>query len=215
MRQDPKSVARWPIRTFRPCDLPKLDLQVDRGTDFKAWKTQWEAYHSLSTQMQQEQVQALKLCFTRETLSIIENLALLLSREVVWWPLILLFSIMSNRGPINESVERCHFRKRKQQHGETFDDSLVSLHELAKTFNFCSNECTQKSIRGQIVEGFLDRDAVEELLKEADLTLQILCLSAGHKRLPNSSVQKSRAPALATQLSKLSAGTSQQGNNNH
>ena len=79
---------------------------------------------------------------------------------------------MSNRGPINESVERCHFRKRKQQHGETFDDSLVSLHELAKTFNFCSNECTQKSIRGQIVEGFLDRDAVEELLKEADLTLQ-------------------------------------------
>ena len=29
---------------FRQGDLPKLDLQVDRGTDFKAWKSQWEAY---------------------------------------------------------------------------------------------------------------------------------------------------------------------------
>ena len=34
--------------TFRPGDLPKLDLQVDRGTDFSAWKAQWEAYMSLS-----------------------------------------------------------------------------------------------------------------------------------------------------------------------
>ena len=23
-------------------DLPKLDLQIDRGTDFKAWRAQWE-----------------------------------------------------------------------------------------------------------------------------------------------------------------------------
>ena len=33
---------------FRQGDLPKLDLQVDRGTDFKAWKVQWDAYISLS-----------------------------------------------------------------------------------------------------------------------------------------------------------------------
>ena len=29
-------------------DLPKLDLQVDRGTDFQAWRDQWESYLSLS-----------------------------------------------------------------------------------------------------------------------------------------------------------------------
>ena len=29
---------------FRQEDLPKLDLQVDCGTDFTAWKAQWEAY---------------------------------------------------------------------------------------------------------------------------------------------------------------------------
>ena len=34
--------------TFRQGDLPKLDLQVDRGSDFKAWQTQWESYMSLS-----------------------------------------------------------------------------------------------------------------------------------------------------------------------
>ena len=65
--------------TFRQGDLPKLDLQVDRGTDFKAWKTQWEAYLSLSglgTQAQTKQVQALTLCFSRETLTIVENLGL-------------------------------------------------------------------------------------------------------------------------------------------
>ena len=65
--------------TFRPGDLPKLDLQVDREADFKAWKTQWEAYLSLSglaTQEDAKQVQALTLCFSRETVTIIENLGL-------------------------------------------------------------------------------------------------------------------------------------------
>ena len=30
---------------FRQGDLPKLDLQVDRGTDFKAWKSQYTEYY--------------------------------------------------------------------------------------------------------------------------------------------------------------------------
>ena len=65
---------------FRQGDLPKLDLQVDRGTDFKAWKTQWEAYINLSgldKQAQAKQVKALTLCFSRETLTIVENLGLI------------------------------------------------------------------------------------------------------------------------------------------
>ena len=45
---------------------------------------------------------------------------------------------------INESVERCNFRSRTQQQGEFFDDFLVSLHELAKTCQFCSDACCQK-----------------------------------------------------------------------
>jgi len=33
---------------FRQGDLPKLDLQIDRGSDFSAWQTQWDSYMSLS-----------------------------------------------------------------------------------------------------------------------------------------------------------------------
>lgn len=64
---------------FRQGDLPKLDLQVDRGTDLAAWKTQWDAYLSLSglgSQAMPKRVQALTLCLSRETVTIVENLGL-------------------------------------------------------------------------------------------------------------------------------------------
>jgi len=59
---------------FRQGDLPKLDLQLDRGTEFEAWKSQWESYSSLSGPVEKvagKQVQALTLCFSRDTLAII------------------------------------------------------------------------------------------------------------------------------------------------
>jgi len=37
-------------------------------------------------------------------------------------------------GHINETVERRNFRRRFQQPGESFDNYLVSLRELVKTF---------------------------------------------------------------------------------
>ena len=69
-------------------------------------------------------------------------------------------------GQINESVVRRAFRSRTQQDGETFDDFLVSLRELAKTCNFCDDACTQKNVRDQIIAGLTDGEAVEDLLKE-------------------------------------------------
>lgn len=72
---------------------------------------------------------------------------------------------------MNESVERRNFRQRSQQPGESFDDFVLSLRELAKTCNFCSDECLQKNIRDQIIGGLLDGDAVEILLREKDLSL--------------------------------------------
>lgn len=159
--------------TFRQGDLPKLDLQVDRSSDFKAWKKQWEAYLSLfglGTQNQTMQVQVLTLCFTRETLTIVENLGLTNAQRGSVEAIVTAVQCYVE-GLINESIERRHFRQRKQQHSEPFDDFLVSLHELAKTCKFCSDECTQKSIRDLIVEGLIDGDTVEDLLKESELTL--------------------------------------------
>ena len=54
---------------FRQRDLPKLDLQVDPGSDFIAWKAQWEAYRSLSGLDKKSQVKVLTLCFCRKTLT--------------------------------------------------------------------------------------------------------------------------------------------------
>jgi hypothetical protein len=158
---------------FRSGDLPKLDLQVDRGVDFKAWKTQWNAYISLSGLKEQaaaKQVQALTLCFSRETLTVVDNLGL--TDEQRGDAARIVEAIQQYvEGQINESVERRTFRRRTQQPGETFDDFLVALRELAKTCKFCSDECTQKNIRDQIIEGLIDVDTVE-VLRERDLTLE-------------------------------------------
>ena len=74
-------------------------------------------------------------------------------------------------GHVNETVERRNFRRRVQQQGESFDDFLISLRELVKTCNFCSEACTQKSIRDQIIEGLRDADTIEDLLQMSNLTL--------------------------------------------
>ena len=158
---------------FRQDDLPRLDLQVDRGSDFMAWQSQWESYMSLSGLFEEsaaKKVQALNLCFSRETLSSVQNLGLSDTKKED------VAAIISNikkyiDGHINESVERKNFRRRTQQPGESFDDFLVALHELVKTCNFCSDNSTRKNLRDQIIEGILDGNTVEELLQEKDLSL--------------------------------------------
>ena len=158
---------------FRQGDLPKLDLQVDRGTDFAAWKSQWEAYFSLSSlesQTPAKQVQALTLCFSRETVTIVDNLGLTAAQRGKVKDVIASIERYV-QGQRNETVEHRNFRRRMQQQGEMFDDFLVSLRELVKTCNFCSDACAQQGIREQIIEGLLDGQTVEDLLKEKALTL--------------------------------------------
>ena len=104
------------------------------------------------------------LCFSRETVTIVDNLGLTDEQRRKAMAIITAIERYV-QGQINESVERRNFRKRVQQEGETFDD-FVSLHELAKTCSFCSEECTQKNIQDQIIAGLMDGDIVEDLLKE-------------------------------------------------
>ena len=115
-------------------------------------------------------VQALTLCFSCETLTIVNNLGLTTEdRGSVTSIISAIKKYVTGR--INESVERRNFRCRTQQPGESFDDFLVSLRELVKTCNFCNDACTQKSLRDQIIENLLDGDTVEYLLQEKDLSL--------------------------------------------
>ena len=158
---------------FRQGDLPKLDLQIDRGTDFAAWRAQWEAYATLSgldKEAPDRQVKALTLCFSRETLTVVDNLGL--SEDQRGKATKIIDAIQRYvEGHVNESVERRNFRRRVQHPGESFDDFLVSLRELAKTCKFCDNECMEKNIRDQIIEGIHDGDTIQNLLQEKDLSL--------------------------------------------
>ena len=75
----PSAKVWWHTPSVKETDLPKLDLWVDRGSDFAAWKLQWDSYRSLSgltDQTTAKQVQALTLCFFRETPSVVPNLGL-------------------------------------------------------------------------------------------------------------------------------------------
>ena len=119
---------------FQTSDLPKLDLDVDRGTDFHAWHQQWLAYRSLSglsAETPAKQVQALQLCFSRDTLNIVENLGLTTDQRKDQAEIIAALKVYVD-GHVNDSVERRHLRQRTQHVGETFDDFLVTLRDLAK-----------------------------------------------------------------------------------
>jgi len=179
--------------TFRQGDLPKLDMQVDRGSDFAAWKLQWDSYCSLSGLAEQgaaKQVQALTLCFSRDTLSIVQNLGLTEEQRGSVNDIISAIKRYVD-GNVNETVERRNFRRRMQQVGESFDDFVVSLRELVKACNFCSDACTQKNIHDQIIEGLLDD---EDLLQETDLTLT----KAVHKCQAQEAAKKQRATLHST-----------------
>ena len=124
----------------------------------------------LDDQAAEKQVQVLTLSFSRETLTIVENLGLTDAQRKSAKEIITAIEAYVN-GQINESVERRAFRSRVQQEGEMFDDFVVSLRELAKTCKFCNDDCTQKNIRDQIIAGLANGEAMEDLLKEKNLIL--------------------------------------------
>jgi hypothetical protein len=79
----------------------------DRGTNYKAWRTQWEAYLSLSSldkEDQPKQVLALTLSFSRETITIVENLGHTGEQRVNAGHVVDAISLYV-AGQLNESVE--------------------------------------------------------------------------------------------------------------
>ena len=115
-------------------------------------------------------MQALQLCFSRETLNVVENIGLSTAEKNDQVQIIAALRRYID-GQVNETIERRNLRLRTQQAGESFDDFLVSLRELAKTCNFCNNDCLQRALRDQIIEGLQDGEIIQELLQVKDLTL--------------------------------------------
>ena len=115
-----------PTYIFRQSDLPKLDLNVDSGTDFTAWWAQSDSYCFLLGLVDEDtakQVKALTLCLSREKLAVVHNLGL--SKAQMKKPSAIMEAMQRYvDGHINENME-CHkFRRQSQQHGETLTTTL-------------------------------------------------------------------------------------------
>ena len=112
--------------TFRQSDLPKLDLNIDRRTDFAAWRAQWDSFCFLSGLVDEDtakQVKVLTLCLSRETLAVVYNLGL--SEEQMKKPSAIIKAMQRYvDGHINETMEHHKFCRQTQQQGETFDNYL-------------------------------------------------------------------------------------------
>ena len=139
--------------TFRMSDLPKLDLDIDRGTDFQAWHQQWFTYSSLaSVESQLQDKYRLFNCFSRETLNIVDNLGLTIVQKKDQAEIVAAFKLYVD-GRINQTIERRNLRLHTQH------DFLVLLRELAKMCNFCNNDCFQKALRDQIIESLQSKNS--------------------------------------------------------
>ena len=77
-------------------------------------------------------------------LTVVNNLGLT-EEERINWDAIIAAIKQHVDGHINESMECRELRQRVQQQGEGFDDYLLSLRELTKTCNFCSEACAKKT----------------------------------------------------------------------
>ncbi|XP_068228046.1 uncharacterized protein [Palaemon carinicauda] len=75
------------------------------------------------------------------------------------------------RGQRNVIVDRREFYLRKQETGESFDDFLCGIREIAAFCDFCSS-CMDNRLRDRIVVGTVDEQALKRMLEEKDLNLQ-------------------------------------------
>lgn len=75
------------------------------------------------------------------------------------------------RGQRNVIVDRREFNSRVQEVGETFDDFLCAIKEIANFCSFCDS-CIDNRLRDRIVVGTRDEEALKRMLKEKSLTLE-------------------------------------------
>ena len=85
--------------------------------------------------------------------------------------------------------ERAVFHKRSQQVGETMEEYVRALYDLAETAGFPDKENT---IRDRLVLGVLDSQLSEKLQLEADLTLHKAITMARQHELVKNQIQTQR-----------------------
>ena len=176
---DPSTAASAPtmsskVETTRYKN-PPFTLSMAQGAMFKNWLFQWSVFAELvdlKSQSPSFQVAQLAACMDTEIIPIFRNLGLSEddSKDVNK-----VLAALENfaMGSVNESVERLNFNRRVQQMGESIDEFIVGLRDLAVTCNFCNDECMNKQIRDRLIVGVRSHDIKADLLKKKDLDLPL------------------------------------------
>ncbi|XP_043232767.1 uncharacterized protein LOC122387025 [Amphibalanus amphitrite] len=98
----------------------------------------------------------------------------------------------------NVVIDRCEFNMRMLEPGESVDDFICALKEIASCCDFCPN-CTDDRFRDHLVVGTSDDEARRRMLELPDLTFQMaadLCRASESARLNSSAIRGPGKPSL-------------------
>ncbi|XP_043228627.1 uncharacterized protein LOC122384887 [Amphibalanus amphitrite] len=98
----------------------------------------------------------------------------------------------------NVVIDRCEFNMRMLEPGESVDDFICALKEIASCCDFCPN-CTDDRFRDHLVVGTSDDEARRRMLELPDLTFQMaadLCRASESARLNSSVIRGPGEPSL-------------------
>ena len=151
---------------------PALVLSSNKCENWKLWKQQWNNYVILSKLDKMEatvQLAMLENCLGSDGLKICNSLAFG-TDETKDMKAVIMKLEETFIGELNETYERYMFNLRKQQSGESIDDYVTDLRNLAKSCKFC--DCLGESLlRDRIVMGVRDLETRKKLLEIKNLKL--------------------------------------------
>ena len=171
MKRDPKSSNR--STGPKPVAPPKLAADISLSK-FKSWKATWLDFAKLSKieeMSEEEQRSLLKSHLSLEMRGVLEHV-IVIDESVDTTPTAILAKIEDNiRKKRNVTVDLVNFDNRKQKHGESAENYLVSIRELAADANLtadhcqnCKKTCMERRLTARLISGIHDESTRQKLL---------------------------------------------------
>ncbi len=155
--------------------FPKFDLETTDGADdFKVWHRKWNAYMRISgldEEPETQQVDILTLSLSNSTLKVENSLRLTDAQRNDAEEIIRALK-EPIEGKVNKYVERRKLRQRVQEHGESFEDYMVSLRQIASSCKYCDDECMETALVDQLTAGLENQEIDREMLKTTDISFK-------------------------------------------
>ena len=157
----------------KPVAPPKLAADISLSK-FKSWKATWLDFAKLSKideMSEEEQRSLLKSHLSLEMRGVLEHV-IILDETTDTTPAAILDKIEENiRKKRNVTVDLVNFDNRKQKHGETAENYLVSIRELAADANLtadhcndCKKKCMERRLTARLISGIHNESTRQKLL---------------------------------------------------